>query len=72
LSSILTYTTFQNILACIFGLGLVWSGINRKGVGVRGLPEVAEQSDPAPIWFSAVLIVFGLLILGHGVIHLLL
>jgi hypothetical protein len=67
----LTYATYQNILACIFGLGVVWAGIKRKGVGVRGFPEVSEQSDPAPIEFSAVLIVCGLLILGYGVIHLL-
>ena len=48
-----------------------WAGIRRKGLGARGFPEVSEQSDPAPVAFSAVLIVCGLLILGYGVIHLL-
>ena len=72
--TILTYNyqnIFHNILACFGGLGLIWAGIKRKGVGTRGFPEVSEQSDPAPIEFSAALVVCGLLILGYGLIHLL-
>jgi len=69
--AILTRNIFQGIGACIFGLGLIWSGISRKGVGVRGLPEVSEQNDPPPIEFSIALIVCGLVLLGYGGIHLL-
>jgi hypothetical protein len=69
--AILTYDIFQSIGACIFGLGLIWSGISRKGGGVRGFPEVSEQNDPPPIEFSIALIVCGLVLLGYGGIHLL-
>ena len=67
----LTYDIFRSIGACIFGLGLIWSGISRKGVGVRGFPEVSEQNDQPPIEFSIALIVCGLVLLGYGGIHLL-
>ena len=69
--AILTHDIFQSIGACIFGLGLIWSGISRKGVGVRGFPEGSEQNDPPPIEFSIALIVCGLVLLGYGGIHLL-
>ena len=69
--AILTHDIYQGIGACIFGLGLIWSGISRKGVGARGLPEVSEQNDPPPIEFSIALIVCGLVLLGYGGIHLL-
>src|SRR5512146_578786 len=39
----LSYDRLQHILACLFGAGLILSGIMRRGVGVRGLPEVSEQ-----------------------------
>jgi hypothetical protein len=65
------HDTLQALLACIFGLGLVWSRIQRGGVGVRGLPEVAEQRDRLPIEFSAARVVCGVVLCGYGVIHLL-
>lgn len=67
----LGYQRLQTILAMLFGLGLILAGIRRRGTGVRGFPEVAEQSDPAPIEFSGALIVLGIVILGYGVVHLL-
>lgn len=62
----------QHILACLFGLGLILSGIMRRGMGVRGFPEVSEQNDPPPVEFSIALIVLGFAILGYGALHLLL
>ncbi len=67
----LSHDRLQSVLACLFGLGLILSGIMRRGMGVRGLPEVAEQNDPPPIEFSVALIVFGFVILGYGAVHLL-
>ncbi len=67
----LSYDYLQPILACLFGLGLILSGIMRKGVGVRGLPEVSEQNDPAPLEFSIALIILGCVILGYGALRLL-
>lgn len=66
-----SYDRLQHILACLFGLGLILSGVLRKGIGVRGFPEVSEQSDPPPIEFSVALIVLGAVILGYGALHLL-
>ena len=67
----LTYDRLQPILACLFGLGLILAGIMRRGVGVRGLPEVSEQNDPPPLEFSVALIVLGLVIVGYGGLRLL-
>lgn len=61
----------QHMLACLLGVGLILSGIMRRGMGVRGLPEVSEQNDPPPVEFSIALIVLGFVILGYGVLHLL-
>ena len=58
----LSYDRLQHILACFFGLGLIVSGIMRRGMGVRGLPEVSEQNDPPPFEFSVALIVLGVVI----------
>lgn len=66
-----SYDRLQSILGCLFGLGLILSGIMRRGVGVRGFPEVSEQNDPPPIEFSIVLIVLGVLILGYEGLRLL-
>lgn len=67
----LSHDRLQSVLACIFGLGLVLSGIMRRGMGVRGLPEVVENNDPPPVEFSVALIVLGFVILGYGAVHLL-
>ena len=61
-----SYNRLQTVLACLFGLGLILSGIMRRGIGVRGLPEVSEQNDPPPIEFSVALIVCGLVIFGYA------
>ena len=68
--AMLSHDRLQQILACLFGLGLIWSGIRRKGIGVRGMPEVSEQNDPLPVEFSVALIMLGFVILGYGVFHL--
>lgn len=67
----LTEDRLKPILACLFGLGLILSGILRRGVGVRGMPEVSEQNDPPPLEFSLALIVLGFVILGYGCVRLL-
>lgn len=67
----LSYDRLQHVLACLFGLGLILSGIMRRGMGVRGLPEISEQNDPPPVEFSVALILLGFVILGYGGLRLL-